>query len=111
MADNENTFCGQCGKPAIGTVHNVPLCVTHWAEFQTAHTSQLRHAMAMMNHAEEQMAQISGLPHLARPVRIPALPPGPVTMNSFRIENSSVGVINTGNVRDIAVSLNQLHNA
>ena len=36
---------------------------------------------------------------------------GPVTLNNIKLDNSVVGAINTGNVRDIDVNLNQLHTA
>jgi len=36
---------------------------------------------------------------------------GPVTLNNIKLNNSVVGAINTGNVRDIDVNLSQLHEA
>lgn len=67
--------------------------------------------MAMLDHAEEQMAAMLGLPRLTSPIRIPAIPSGPMTLNNIKIDNSTVGSLNTGSVRNIDVNLTQLHKA
>ena len=112
-------LCSQgCGKPSVGTLNNVPLCVDCIAKLQHAHAElrktdllQLGHQMAMLDHAEEQMAAMLGLPRLTSPIRIPAIPSGPMTLNNIKIDNSTVGSLNTGSVRNIDVNLTQLHKA
>lgn len=118
----EATMCSQCPtKPAIGEVAGQPLCVDCYTKLQNAHAvaenarlHQLRHAMAMMSYSEDLMWSMSGIPRPpgSRRVQIPEMPAtGPVTLNNIKLDNSVVGAINTGNVRDIDVNLTQLHSA
>ncbi len=111
MSETESTPCGQCGKPAVAQVSGVPICIDHYTAFLTAQTTLLRHQMAMINYTEQQMASMSGMPWSANQINIPSLPSAPITLNNIRLENSSVGAINTGNVRDIEVNLGRLQNA
>jgi hypothetical protein len=39
------------------------------------------------------------------------VPHGPVVLNNIKVDNSTIGAINTGNVHSIDVSLTHLHNA
>jgi len=118
-AEARKPTCSQCGKPAIGEVGGQPLCVDCYTKLQNAHVAEqnarlqhLRHAMAMMNYSEELMWSMVGLTPIARSVQIPPMPAtGPVTLNNIKLDNSVVGAINTGNVRDIDVNLGQLHAA
>lgn len=103
--------CGQCGKPAIASVSGVNLCVDHYTQFQQVQAVALQQNMAMINHLEQEMWNMAGLPHLANKIPIPALPSGPMTFTNIKVENSQVGAINTGNVKSIDVSLTQLHSA
>jgi hypothetical protein len=122
MADETATKakCSQgCAKPALGEVGGQPLCVdcytklqTAWAAQQSTQLQQLRHSMAMMNYAEEMMWSMVGFGPGPRRVQIPQMPAtGPVTLNNVKLDNSVVGAINTGNVRDIDVKLGELHAA
>jgi hypothetical protein len=121
-AKTKPPLCSQCGgKPAIGEVGGQPLCVECYTKLQTAHAAaqntalhQVRHAMAMMNYSEDLMWSMTGFgrPPGSRRVQIPAMPAtGPVTLNNIKLNNSIVGSINTGNVRDIEINLGQLHDA
>jgi hypothetical protein len=118
----EVPMCSQCpGKPAIGEVGDQPLCVESYTKLQSAHAAaqntvlhQMRHAMDMIDYSEELMWSMTGLerPPGSRRVQIPPMPAtGPVTLNNIKLDNSVVGAINTGSVRDIDVDLNQLHSA
>jgi hypothetical protein len=79
---------------------------------QNAQLQWQRHNMAMINYLEAYMESIVGLGPLSPRIHIPAVPPtGPLTLNNFKLDNAVVGAINTGTVRDIDVSLNQLHSA
>ncbi len=122
MADTKpsKSECSQgCGKPAIGEVGGHPLCIDCLTKLQTAHAAQqsaqlqqLRHSMAMMNYAEEMMWSMVGFGPGPRRVQIPSMPAtGPVTLNNIKLDNSVVGAINTGNVRDIDVKLGELQAA
>lgn len=104
------------GKAAVATIGGQPLCVECYAKLQAAHTEQqnsalqmLRHQMAMMNHAAAEMDFMSGLPGFSPRIQIPSMPAtAPVTLNNFKLDNSTVGAINTGNVRTIDATVNQL---
>jgi hypothetical protein len=109
--------CSQCEKPAIGEVGGVWLCVNCYTKLQTAHTQaqvaqteMLRNLMAMQNQAAAEMESVVGLPGLLPRIKIPPMPPAPVTLNNIKFDNSVVGAVNTGFVRDIEVNLTHLHN-
>ena len=121
-ATTEHPMCSQChGKPAIESVADQPLCVECYTKLQNAHATaqnlllqQQRHAMAIMNYSEDLMSSVTGFgrPSGSKRVQIPQMPAtGPVTLNNIKLDNSVVGAINTGNVRNIDVNLNQLHSA
>jgi len=110
--------CGQCGKPAICEVGGVRLCVDCYTKFQTAHTqaqvaftAALRHLMAMENRAAAELESVVGLPGLLPRIQIPPMPPAPLTLNNIKFDNSVVGAVNTGSVRDIEVNLTHLQNS
>jgi hypothetical protein len=120
MAESETpkAQCSQgCGKPAIAEVGGQPVCVDSFTKLQTAHAAQqmaqlqhARHNMAMMNYFEEMAWSIVPLGPPPRRIQIPQMPAtGPVTFNNLKLDNSTVGAINTGNVRDIDVKLGELH--
>jgi hypothetical protein len=68
---------------------------------------QLRHAMTMQNQAAAELENIAGVrPGLFPRITIPPTPFAPITLN-----NSVVGAVNTGVVRDIAVNLTHLQNS
>jgi transcription elongation factor Elf1 len=82
--------CGQCGKPAIAKVNDVPLCVNHYSKLQTANTQaqaalteQLRHVMAMQNQAAAELENIAGVrPGLFPRIKIPPAPSAPITLSA-----------------------------
>ncbi|MGL3210928.1 hypothetical protein [Bradyrhizobium sp. BR 1433] len=98
--------CNQCDRPAIYRVGDadVPLCLDCWNKFQSANYMQFLINAASANQALDDMDFISGF-HTSGG-RIPvaelarAIVKGPVH-NSFNINNSSVGVINTGDLARI----------
>ena len=67
--------------------------------------------MAMENRAAADLESIVGLPGMLPRIQIPPLPSAPLTPNNFKVDNSVVGSINTGNVRAIDVNLTYLHGA
>jgi hypothetical protein len=62
-----------------------------------------------VNFAADQMDEISGLPRTGARMQVPPIPTGPVILNNFKVDNSVVGSINTGNVKTIDVNLTYLH--
>jgi hypothetical protein len=104
------------GKAAVTSVNGQPLCVDCFTKLQAVYAQQqdqalhwARHNMAMMNLAAEEMDSISGLRNFSPRVQIPAIPAtGPLTLNNFKLDNSVVGAINTGNVQTIDATVTQL---
>ena len=111
--------CSQCGRTAIAKVNDVPICIdcytklqTANAQAQTAFVATLRHLMAMSNQAAADLESIAGVrPGLFPRAQIPPLPSAPFTQNNIRFDNSVVGAMNTGSVRDIEVHLTHLKNS
>jgi len=87
------------------------LCVSCWHQFEVARTLALRISAIGMNLALDEMAHVSGLPRsMAGPrMQVPEIPQGPPIFNNIKVENSSVGAINTGTVQAIDVTLTYLH--
>ena len=109
--------CGQCGKPAVGSISEALLCLDCLERVENIRLKReaieldrARLSMAMANHALAEMDAITGIPSGIR-INIPPPPPSsnPVTFNNIRVDNSVVGAINTGNVKAIDVSLSHLH--
>src|SRR5258706_1025851 len=89
-----------CGRPAIFRMpRGGPLvCMECWAIFQRTNQENMRLALAMRDHLEDEMADMVGLPRLTPRIQIPV----PVTMNTtnnIHVESGSqVGQINAGSI-------------
>jgi hypothetical protein len=103
--------CGQCGKPAVGHVGDVSLCVDCYYRLAVAQTLQLRNAAIGSNAAAQQVDFVSGLRNFTPRMQVPDLPPAPFTLNNIRVDRSTVGAINTGEVARIDVSITILEQA
>ena len=103
--------CGQCGKPAIVQAGGVSLCVDCYYRLTVAQTLQLRNAAIGANAAAQQMDFVSGLRNFTPRMQVPDLPPVPLTLNNIRVDRSTVGAINTGEVAKIDVSITVLEQA
>jgi len=98
--------CYQCPKPAFYHVadEEIPLCLDCWHKWQHGAYMQFLQNAAMMNQAADDMDMITGLGRMGG--RIPvaelakAMQKGSV-QNNIRITNSTVGVINTGDLARI----------
>jgi hypothetical protein len=104
------------GKAAVTNVNGQPLCVDCFTKLQTAHVEQqgialqfARHAMAMQNYAIAEMESITGLVGFSPRIQIPPIhTAGPVTLNNFKLDNSTIAAVNTGNVQTIDATVTQL---
>lgn len=67
--------------------------------------------MAMLNLAAAEMDMAVGGFGMGPQVVIPSMPNSATTVNNIRVENSTVGAINTAAVSSIQVSLGQMHAA
>jgi hypothetical protein len=69
--------------------------------------------MAMLNYLTAEMDALVGFgpsPRLHLPV-LPQFPNGPMSVNNIKVDNSTVGAINTGIVKELDVSLRTLGRA
>lgn len=108
--------CSQCGKPPVVTVNKLPLCVGCYALLQQTETARLeatndhlRLLSAQMNHALDEMDMVMGGFGLSRNRKV-QIPPKPApqynTIHSVNVASgSTVGAINTGEARNIAVAI------
>jgi hypothetical protein len=99
--------CNQCPRPAIYQVSDqrIPLCLDCYHKFQTINHMQFLQNAAMMNQALDDMDEISGI--ASGGGRIPvaemakAMQKKAPVYNNIRIHNSTVGVLNTGDLARI----------
>ncbi|HEY9833547.1 MAG TPA: hypothetical protein V6D26_23550 [Stenomitos sp.] len=98
--------CGQCGKGFKVHINNMGLCIDCYERLKILQNQELLTAMMQANMAAEEMDTIApwgpstpryNINAFAETIRRQSI------MNNIRIENSSIGVINTGNIE----SLNQ----
>ena len=111
MAQGATQPCGQCGKPAVSSVCNVPLCVDCSYKFAVMQTLLLRNAAIGANHAAAEMDFITGLRNFTPRMQVPEIPKAPIIMHNIHIADSVVGSINTGTVQTVDVSITYLKQA
>lgn len=104
----EAVVCGQCGKPAIVQINNVAVCVDCYHKFEVARTLAFRINAIGINHAAANMDAVVGLGPLTPRIQVPDIPKGPIILNNIKVDNSTVGSINTGNVASIDVNITYL---
>jgi hypothetical protein len=95
----------------VGQVGSVYLCVDCYYRLRVAETLQLRNAAIAANAAAQEMDFVSGLRNFTPRMQVPDLPPAPFTLNNIRVDRSTVGAINTGEVATIDVSITVLQQA
>ena len=106
--------CSQCGRPAFYEVPNGEfLCIDcNWKVQQIAAGEFERNA-AELNYLTEQMDYIAGLSGIPPQYKIPqpTILTGPVTNHNIRVDNSVIGAINTGQINNLNVALDNIQNA
>lgn len=105
--------CGQCGKPAVQQIGDVPLCVECLLKYQQAEQIKFNRLASRMNYLLGSMEDAVGLPGLYTRYEIPRplIHHGPVTLNNIKVNESVVGAINTGDVKNIDVVIDYVRNA
>jgi hypothetical protein len=53
--------CDQCGRPAIGSINGVTVCIDCYSRFQAINAQKTRDAMAMINFLVDEADAITGL--------------------------------------------------
>lgn len=102
--------CSQCGKPAIMVVGEIPLCVDCNLKLQQAMQMQNDRLVNHMNYLLESMESTVGLPGIFPRYRTsqPFIHQGPITFHNINVDKSVIGVINTGNVKQIDLVMDKI---
>jgi len=102
--------CSQCGKPAIISVDNNPLCVDCYLKFQQAMQIQDTMYVKEMNYLTDMMEATVGLYGVLPKykVRQPVVYQGPLTFHNIKVDQSVIGSINTGEVQRIDVAMSHI---
>jgi hypothetical protein len=103
--------CSQCGKPAIISIGGNPLCVDCNLKFEQAQQIEFIRNATVLNNLSAEMEVATGIPGLCPRIEIPKPPPlqqSPVTFNNIRVDSSVIGSINTGQVKQIDVSMDNI---
>lgn len=106
--------CYQCDKKAMFLVGNddkqVPLCLDCRLKFVQMLSKQNEMLEREINYLTASMESIVGLPpFLPRfPEKI-IIQEGDITLNNIKIDKSTIGVLNTGNIESIDMAVTCLH--
>ena len=109
--------CHQCNNPAMFKVgeEGIPLCLECKLKLSQVMSMEREENERMLNYLSDQMYDIVSLPPLGP--RFPAKKTiclGDVVLNNIKVDNSRIGVLNTGNIETVdmsVTSLNQSGNA
>jgi hypothetical protein len=105
--------CGQCGRPAFYKYDNgAHLCVDCDLKVQQAEQIKFAQTASMLNHLADQMEMTTGLYGVVPRLEIPrpTIQMGQ-TVHNIKVDNSVIGSINTGQIRDLNVALDHVQNA
>lgn len=102
--------CHQCPRPALYKItdQEVPLCLDCYQKWQSIQNIQFLQNAAMMNQALDDMDEISGIPSAGGRIPVIALAKAIQkhhVYNNISVTNSSVGVINTGDLAKIDAAI------
>jgi len=102
--------CSQCGKPAIISVDNNPLCVDCYLKFQQAMQIQDTMYVQEMNYLTDMMESTVGLYGVLPKykVRQPVVHQGSLTFHNIKVDQSVIGSINMGEVQRIDVAMSHI---
>jgi hypothetical protein len=106
--------CSQCNRPAMYSLNDgkIALCLDCWHKWQSAMYMQYLMAAAAQNQALDDMEMISGVRLGGGRIPVAALADAMnkgSTYNNITISNSTVGVLNTGDLAriDAAITLTE----
>ena len=104
--------CGQCGKPAIFQVGDVPLCVDCNLKFEQAQEMYIQRERAELDHLADYMESVTGVAGVIPRYSKPQTPiqTGPVTFNNIRVDRSIVGAINTAAMGKLDIVMTNARN-
>jgi len=102
--------CSQCGKPAIVRVGANYLCVDCNLKFEQAQLLEHYRDVTMLNFLTAQAESVIGIPGVLPRYEVlrPVIYQGTTSFNNIKVDNSVVGSINTGQVRQIDVAMDNI---
>lgn len=104
--------CSQCGKPAMYKMGENYLCLDCNLKFEQAQQLQYLRNVSTLNFLLAQMESITGIPGTFPRFEVPKpiISQGPMNFSNIRVDNSVVGSINTGQVKQIDVAMDNIKN-
>ena len=103
--------CHQCDKPAMYMVGNdkIPLCLDCNLKHTQISQMQFDNQAQMLNYLSDEIDDSLGLAPSG-----PRFPPrktihvGGINLHNLKVDNSTIGVLNTGNIESVDVSVTSL---
>lgn len=104
--------CQQCPRPAFYQVEGMALCLDCYSKLETINFRKFLMNAAMMNQSMDHMDEVSGFGSSSGRIPVEALARAmqrSTVYNHINVNNSQVGVINTGDLAkiDAAITLSQ----
>lgn len=100
--------CQQCGRPATIRIANdqgeLYLCIDCNLKLVQAEAIEFHQTAQQFNLVANAFEAAAGLPGLVPRMRVPPAPPVPITnmnVNNFNVNNSVLGVLNTGSIQSV----------
>jgi hypothetical protein len=108
------TKCSQCKNQAVWIINEAPLCVECYSKFVQAWQAQMNIYMQDINYLTDSMESTVGLYGILPRYRVPQPihyhNQGKQVYNTINVDNSVIGSINTGKVKQIEVAMNHINN-
>lgn len=103
--------CNQCGKAAFYKYDNgAYLCVDCNYKVQQAQHMAFADNAAMLNQLAGEMEMMTGVVGVIPRIEIPKPPQMGHTVHNIKIDNSVIGAINTGQIKALNVTLDNVQN-
>jgi hypothetical protein len=107
--------CHNCGKPASFQIKAeegvLYLCIDCNLKYECAQTLEYQRHAHLLNQTSALFNSMSGIPGLAPQVPIPQIQPIPISdmiINNIHVDNSAIGVLNTGNIEKVDAAVTVL---
>lgn len=111
--ENKAIKCSQCDKTAIFAVspNKIPLCLDCYHKFQQTMEIQNRLLKEEMNYITDQIESTVGLHGILPRHQIsqPLFHQGPLTFNNIKVDRSTIGAINTGELENIDINITHIN--
>lgn len=104
--------CDQCGKPAFYKYDNgAYLCVDCDYKVKQGQYLEFVQNASMLNQLAGEMEMMTGVGGVIPRIQIPQPIYSGHTVHNIRVDNSVIGAINTGQIKNLNVALDNIQNA